>query len=102
MTAEKLWLYDMDTPSGSIAQTQTSVHLTTNQLLFSPVACSTVTVDKCVAGLHMLRGFPFFQPTCLCKTPTKDPKCNRFKNLLFDHPCQKVERKGMKSFVFNV
>lgn len=51
------------------------------------VACSTVTVTKCLAALKTLQAFPFFRPTCLCKEPGIDPECNNFRDFLFDHPC---------------
>lgn len=60
----------------------------------SPVACSTVTVTKCLAALKTLQAFPFFRPTCLCKEPGLDPECNNFQDFLFDHPCGLVRKKG--------
>ncbi|KAK8404028.1 hypothetical protein O3P69_000235 [Scylla paramamosain] len=59
-----------------------------------PVACSTVTVSRCQAALRTLVQFPWFQPTCLCREPRLDPQCNAFRDLLFDHPCVFVSRKG--------
>ncbi|KAF0295448.1 hypothetical protein FJT64_007006 [Amphibalanus amphitrite] len=62
--------------------------------LFLPsVACSTVTVTKCTAALRTLVAFQFFQPTCLCKEPRIDPECNKYRNLVFDHPCYTVKQK---------
>ncbi|XP_031633145.1 uncharacterized protein LOC116346953 isoform X4 [Contarinia nasturtii] len=58
-----------------------------------PVACSTVTVIKCLAALKTLQAFPFFRPTCLCKEPGLDPECNNFQDFLFDHPCGLVRKK---------
>ncbi|XP_055322734.1 uncharacterized protein LOC129578351 isoform X1 [Sitodiplosis mosellana] len=58
-----------------------------------PVACSTVTVTKCLAALKTLQAFPFFRPTCLCKEPGLDPECNNFQDFLFDHPCGLVRKK---------
>ena len=61
-------------------------------LLLSPaVACSTVTVNKCQAALRTLQGFPYFQPTCLCREPHVDPECNTFHEFFFDHPCTTVD-----------
>ncbi|XP_043219534.1 uncharacterized protein LOC122380440 isoform X2 [Amphibalanus amphitrite] len=57
------------------------------------VACSTVTVTKCTAALRTLVAFQFFQPTCLCKEPRIDPECNKYRNLVFDHPCYTVKQK---------
>lgn len=59
------------------------------------VACSTVTVTKCLAALKTLQAFPFFRPTCLCKEPGLDPECNNFQDFLFDHPCGLVRKKGI-------
>lgn len=58
------------------------------------MACSTVTVTKCLAALKTLQAFPFFRPTCLCKEPGLDPECNNFQDFLFDHPCGLVRKKG--------
>lgn len=64
-------------------------------LLFTlAVACSTVTVTKCLAALKTLQAFPFFRPTCLCKEPGLDPECNNFRDFLFDHPCGVVSKRG--------
>lgn len=57
------------------------------------VACSTVTVNKCLAALRTIQGFPYFQPTCLCREPHLDRECNVFREFLFDHPCMFVENK---------
>ncbi|XP_042856624.1 uncharacterized protein LOC122243055 isoform X3 [Penaeus japonicus] len=59
------------------------------------VACSTVTVNKCLAALRTIQGFPYFQPTCLCREPHLDRECNVFREFLFDHPCMFVENKGL-------
>lgn len=59
------------------------------------VACSTVTVTKCLAALKTLQAFPFFRPTCLCKEPGLDPECNNFRDFLFDHPCGMVSKRGI-------
>lgn len=61
------------------------------------VACSTVTVTKCLAALKTLQAFPFFRPTCLCKEPGLDPECNNFQDFLFDHPCGLVRKKGTEN-----
>ena len=57
-------------------------------------SCSTVTVDKCKAGLKTLQAFPYFRPTCLCREPHLDPKCNEYRNFFFDHPCMYVQKQG--------
>lgn len=57
-------------------------------------ACSTVTVTKCQAALRTLRGFDFFSPTCLCKEPRIEPKCNQLRDFIFDHPCEVVNSAG--------
>ncbi|KAK7601256.1 hypothetical protein V9T40_008697 [Parthenolecanium corni] len=57
------------------------------------VSCSTVTVTKCQAALKTLQTFPFFNPTCLCREPQLDQKCNSFRTFLFDHPCLFVSRR---------
>jgi len=63
--------------------------------LFSvPVACTTLTVNKCQAALRTLQAFPYFYPTCLCREPSSDPACNAFREYLFDHPCSFVKEKG--------
>lgn len=54
------------------------------------VTCSTPTVKKCQAALRTLPGFPFFLPTCLCQ----DQLCNDFRELIFDHPFNKVKSRG--------
>lgn len=65
------------------------------------MACSTVTVTKCLAALKTLQAFPFFRPTCLCKEPGLDPECNNFQDFLFDHPCGLVRKKGTSiSFLY--
>ena len=51
-------------------------------------ACTTITVSKCQAALRTLRGFDYFSPTCLCKEPHIDPKCNQLRDFIFDHPCE--------------
>ncbi|XP_076064663.1 uncharacterized protein LOC143038872 isoform X3 [Oratosquilla oratoria] len=62
------------------------------------VACSTVTVNKCVAALRTLQVFPDFQPTCLCREPHLDRECNTFREFIFDHPCNFVVRKGSPQY----
>ncbi|XP_037071201.1 uncharacterized protein LOC119092341 [Pollicipes pollicipes] len=62
------------------------------------VSCSTVTVTKCRAALRTLVAFQFFQPTCLCKEPRLDPECNKYRNLVFDHPCFSVKLKDKDPF----
>ncbi|KAK8744147.1 hypothetical protein OTU49_001022, partial [Cherax quadricarinatus] len=57
------------------------------------VACSTVTVNKCLAALRTIQAFPYFQPTCLCREPHLDRECNVFREFIFDHPCIFVENK---------
>ncbi|XP_066602971.1 uncharacterized protein [Prorops nasuta] len=57
------------------------------------VACSTVTVPKCLAALRTLQAFSFFRPTCLCREPHIDPECSSFRDFLFDHPCLYVMKK---------
>nr|XP_045582939.1 uncharacterized protein LOC123745882 isoform X2 [Procambarus clarkii] len=57
------------------------------------VACSTVTVNKCLAALRTIQAFPYFQPTCLCREPHLDRECNIFREFIFDHPCIFVENK---------
>ncbi|XP_065216009.1 uncharacterized protein Gfrl isoform X2 [Planococcus citri] len=57
------------------------------------VSCSTVTVTKCQAALKTLQTFPFFNPTCLCREPQLDQKCNSFRTFLFDHPCLFAQRR---------
>lgn len=69
--------------------------LNENVIISYTVACSTVTVTKCLAALKTLQAFPFFRPTCLCKEPGLDPECNNFLDFLFDHPCGLVRKKGM-------
>lgn len=59
------------------------------------VSCSTVTVTKCQAALKTLQTFPFFNPTCLCREPQLDQKCNSFRTFLFDHPCLFANRRGL-------
>ncbi|KAA0188217.1 hypothetical protein HAZT_HAZT012127 [Hyalella azteca] len=63
-------------------------------LTHSTVACSTVTVNKCLAALRTLQGFPYFQPTCLCREPHIDRECNTFHEFIFDHPCSFVQKNG--------
>ncbi|XP_063863908.1 LOW QUALITY PROTEIN: uncharacterized protein LOC135102557 [Scylla paramamosain] len=58
------------------------------------VACSTVTVNKCLAALRTILGFPYFQPTCLCREPHLDRECNVFREFIFDHPCNFVENRN--------
>ncbi|XP_018017197.1 uncharacterized protein LOC108673827 [Hyalella azteca] len=58
------------------------------------VACSTVTVNKCLAALRTLQGFPYFQPTCLCREPHIDRECNTFHEFIFDHPCSFVQKNA--------
>nr|XP_045586622.1 uncharacterized protein LOC123748483 [Procambarus clarkii] len=55
------------------------------------VVCSTVTISRCQAALRTLVFFPWFVPTCLCREPRLDPQCNAFRDLLFDHPCNRKE-----------
>nr|XP_053633998.1 uncharacterized protein LOC128689664 [Cherax quadricarinatus] len=55
------------------------------------VACSTVTVSRCQVALRTLVLFPWFLPTCLCREPRLDPLCNAFRDLLFDHPCNRKD-----------
>lgn len=82
-----------------IHQTSTNYicsHKTNISKTIITVACSTVTVTKCLAALKTLQAFPFFRPTCLCKEPGIDPECNNFRDVLFDHPCGLVNKKGKK------
>ncbi len=58
------------------------------------VTCSTVTIAKCRAALHTLKKFPYFNPTCLCKEPSVEPECNQFAKLIFEHPCDRGNKKG--------
>ena len=79
----------------------------TNPRLFSlslplTVACSTVTVDKCLAALRTILGFPYFQPTCLCREPHLDRECNVFREFIFDHPCNFVENRSGSSVLLPV
>ncbi|XP_068230286.1 uncharacterized protein [Palaemon carinicauda] len=62
------------------------------------VACSTVTVDKCLAALRFLGGFPYFRPTCLCRERHLDKDCNLFREFIFDHPCMFVENKDKSPY----
>ncbi|XP_071514915.1 uncharacterized protein [Panulirus ornatus] len=62
------------------------------------VACSTVTVNKCLAALRTIQGFPYFQPTCLCREPHLDRECNVFREFIFDHPCMFVEKKDTSPY----
>ena len=57
-------------------------------LRYLSAACSTITVSKCQAALRTLRGFDYFSPTCLCKEPRVEPKCNQLRDFIFDHPCE--------------
>lgn len=71
-----------------------------NSVFFFAVSCSTVTVTKCQAALKTLQTFPFFNPTCLCREPQLDQKCNSFRTFLFDHPCLFASRRGKSSHKF--
>ena len=62
--------------------------------VFFSATCSTNTVTKCQAALRTLKGFDFFSPTCLCKEPRVEPKCNQLQNFIFDHPCDVASSFG--------
>ena len=66
---------------------------------FITASCSTVTVTKCQAALRTLRGFSYFSPTCLCKEPRVEPKCNQLRDFIFDHPCEVVNSAG-KNYIY--
>lgn len=86
-----LLVIENKTKSHALKKISFSFYHSTNKNL---VACSTVTVTKCLAALKTLQAFPFFRPTCLCKEPGLDPECNNFQDFLFDHPCGLVRKKG--------
>ena len=67
-----------------------------NALSYISAACSTITVSKCQAALRTLRGFDYFSPTCLCKEPRVEPKCNQLRDFIFDHPCEIANRIGKR------